>query len=235
MQETRTLEEALVICNGYHLPIPSERVIALKPYLDCLQDASDRHPIQVMNRFVTFQKELQLKYDNLHDDEWTPRRGMEIENSIHAVLRALWRGLPKPNRATESEREGVLREFPMTAEALQAKDWVVTKKVVVDPQLELLRASFDGFKNAGTMDEELRRTPSEAFCKRLIHFGQEVDYLTELWKDVLDIGPDRATLKSELGERYHARIEVAEVERDWLRAETDRAVLQPAHCFPGTS
>lgn len=231
LEESKSLQEALVLCHEYRFPMEGfERPIALRPFLDCIDDASSLHPPNPLTSvFPTFRKEFHDYYDQLQDSLWSRRLAAELETAIHAVLRSLWQDRVGTGAYTEAERDYALKHFPKTAELLKAQDWRIAWDHGLDSQLEALVAAVASMSAPVSAASQTPVTPMpQDLCEKFVNFRTEVHYLQALWKDRQYIAKTNwaAGLGIALEKRYRARILVAEGMLADLRAETKDAGIK---------
>jgi hypothetical protein len=198
IEESWSLHEGLLLCDEYDPPRPMERPIALKPFVDCVDELADRHGEQGSAAFSLLRRELQSQYDTFHDSMWSPAMGSEVAVATHAALRAVWReGLDDRARPpgllyTPQEQELVLRHYPRTAAAVGASAWKVSSAAAFDPKLERLRAGLTSLSGSALEASARSGGPSEArlgtrLCQEYLDLRSEAAYLSSLLRDYRDM------------------------------------------------
>src|SRR6185437_10553007 len=114
--KSATLQEALWICGGYRLPDPARRPVDLKPLVECVNQAAERHPphddVRFQSALPEFQRELNSGYSYLRDSNWSAQLGRELDAAIHAGLRILWESPGAVHVIAEREQEALAAHFP---------------------------------------------------------------------------------------------------------------------------
>jgi hypothetical protein len=214
-------QEALLLCDEYRVPYPAERPVALKPLVECIDEAGERPGAPVSGGFATFRRELSSRYDSLSEWEWTPKLGVELGAAIHAALRSLWQPRPVPAQLGTIEKDLFLRHFPRTARALEVEHWAAERNPpAVDRRLETLRAGLAAASDQARRPQEPFATGSAAqSCRELRRLRQEESYLTELWRDLGEYSrlQPGAELGNPLRSRYRLRVETALKELQQIR------------------
>jgi hypothetical protein len=193
LDQAKSLQEGLLLCNEYRLPSEPKRPVTLKPFLNCLDDLADQFPAASSGygAFHDFKNEFHMLYGTLTDQSWSERLGIEVEIAIHTSLRALWQE-SKPT-VTPLERALVLQNFPLTAKRLDAANWNVASNVSLDPHLESLKAGLAALSESQTRQEGtsvslgVDQGPHQAeLCRRYLKLQAESNYLNGLWRDQYD-------------------------------------------------
>ena len=229
IESAASLHEALLLCNEYSLPESATRPVALKPFVDCVSKAGEIFPSQNTEEFLTFRDELRRKYGALNASFWTPRLGLEMEIAIHAILRHLWSD--DHSASSEVERQLVMRHFERTADILKARNWNSGAEPVLEPRLESLRASVAGLNDDAQIEggsAEIAPENVELFgrlCERYAQLNSELQYLSQLWRDLVDMSliDPRSNSNDRARRRYLARLDRAVKLAQDLRAELNRA------------
>jgi len=232
INQAQSLQEGLLLCNEYRLPVEPKRPVTLRPFLSCLDDLQDQFPGAANGSlaFKTFLTEFHLSYSVLSDARWTQRLGTELDVAIHAVLRALWQ--PATPTVTPLERELVLQNFPATAQRLGAANWTVATQAVFDPQLEALKAGVASFSEGEALQESqavgvsVQQSPEVGIlCEAYFRLRRETNYLSNLWRDQYDFSmlapqsPVSATVRA----KYTKRLDDALRELEILRPQIAEA------------
>lgn len=232
IDQSKSLQEGLLLCNEYKLPPDPKRPVTLRPFLSCLDDLKDRFPSEAAGSvaFRTFLKEFDQSYGALSDDTWTERMGVEIEVAVHAVLRALWQ--PEAPTVTPLERDLVLRNFPITARQLDASKWTVATQAVFDPKLESLKAGVASLSEGESLLEN-QAAPIEAqqssevgvLCNAYFHLKRETAYLGNLWRDQFDFSllAPQSQVSAAVREKYSKKLDDALRELENLRPQIAEA------------
>ncbi len=188
VENTRTVQEALLLCDQYHAPPDAVRPIALAPYLDCVDDAAARHRDTAPEAFLAFRRELHSRYSSLSDSEWSPSVKREIELAIHALFRVLWSEGGWRPRVTEAEKKAVLRHFPILADRFAAESWSPHRVVFLDPELEAAKARLAALrKSKGDPVRTLSPSAVTQLCLQFAKIEDEVGYLHALWDDLSEM------------------------------------------------
>lgn len=140
LEAAKTPQEGLFLCNEYKIsPQNARRIAALKPYLNCLDDLSERfNHFQEIPQIRDFQQELQSRFDLLDDSYWNERLASQFELAIHAALRGLWRPKQIPPTYTWPEKNALTDIFPKTANHLSTSELKISASREVDPKFEKL-------------------------------------------------------------------------------------------------
>jgi hypothetical protein len=199
LREAGSLPEALHLCGQYEVPKPIERPVAIRPYLDCLDEAAAVFAWSPASwpGFMLFRRELEHEYALLNGETFSVARAEAMETAIRAVLRTLWRGERLTAAATEGDAEPVSDEpyteaerravrdlFPQTGAFLGARDWITSPTVALSPELEKLRASIAGLAAVATSGARFADRIGQApECERLRALKRESRYLGQVWRD----------------------------------------------------
>jgi hypothetical protein len=232
IEEAKSLQEGLLLCNEYRLPTEAKRPVTLRPFLNCVDDVQDRFRSEAAGspQFETFRDEFHTLYGTLSDQTWSERLGTELEISLHTMLRALWR-TEKPT-VTPLERELVLRNFPITAERLNAASWTVSSSLALDPKLETLRAGVGALGGGDQRQEAVASQRSVGasnevidLCRRYFRIRDEVHYLDGLWRDQYDLTllAPHTSISSAVRDKYTRHLDAASHELEDLRPKIAQA------------
>lgn len=237
IERTRSLNESLLLCDEYRLPVPATRPMALKPYLDCLDEVAQRFPsARLSENFHAFRDEFHRHYDRIEEDLWTPEQGVAYEIAVHAILRSLWRGEEFTGEFTPAERENVVRVFPRMARKLEASQWKVSTQASFDPNLEWLRAGITSLMSprdelAALSAEPLppgEQVTTPDLCGRYDRLKTQADALESLRLEEVALAriAPRSPERSAARESYYRRLETANGELESLR----KTPINPSKC-----
>jgi hypothetical protein len=210
-----SLRQALLLCDEYTLEGEAVRPVSMKPWVTCLNDAGRLFEEDAFSRFSIFRKELERFYQGIEEDAWTPELSREVEASVHAVLRTLWRG-ERPGVYEWIERAAVRAHFPRTARALNARSWAISDSGSQRHPAEPARIdrAFESL-NAGLNDLESKKVGSTSqMAPRLMRLRSDLAFLKELRRDAWELeklNPDSPVLAG-LQSRYQDRLLIARAE-----------------------
>jgi hypothetical protein len=194
IEQAASLTEGLLLCNEYRMPLPAERLVALKPFLNCLDELNEIfNPAGTHIIFNTFQAEMFKRYSLIDEWEWSPHLGIEYEIAIHAIERRISLGESYSGIFTPTEQELAQRFFPKTARLLDAKNWKTSSSAQFDPELEKLYAEIAPllsqesnllFQVSIPIEPSPLQIQNENQCNKLRKLNGELGQLASLWKDL---------------------------------------------------
>lgn len=205
VEETRFIEEAMLLCHEYRLPTPADRPESLDPMVNCVNRAREKHELNKEHPVSIFAEELtQIATSRKNpriegENPWSPQLGRNLELATHALLRAMWRSAVDSGTFLAGEKEAALKHFPETTAALQAEQWETGQPVPrLDPELESLKAAFSGTISA--QKEEVKKRPAPPACgaaetRQLALRGR----ISELKEDILELDRTWAELQNLAG------------------------------------
>lgn len=187
--ESETLEEGLLLCHEYEMPLLARRPVAMKPYVQCvnellrLSEGWGAPSVQ----FQVFRRELNQFYDGHNDWTWREAKAPRIQKAIRGAMKGLWRG--SLGGSYSDDEASALREFlPRTARVLGASRWKAESAGGgFHRGLERLKARANGLARADASASAER--PGTTGVAPGLSAG--IRYLNSYWGDLVRMPPSR--------------------------------------------
>lgn len=189
---SQSVPESLLACGEYRIEPRGSRPVAMRPYLDCIDQAVSPERRGWTEAAGLFREEVFLLYRLEREETWNPAVARQVDAAIQGALKALWRGGAGPGLHSREERDALRAYLPRTASRLGAESWRTGELRATDPELERLKAQ------AASLEDR-------DFSRRMRHELGDLDATFEdlCWMNRLD---PRNPQTQAVERRYRARL-----------------------------